>query len=429
MQISTRPITILGFARLAIYGIFLNYYSFYILRGSFIPYGTPIFYGVAIACVLATIFQEKVSFSNEIICWIVYTVLSLVTAVFAINMQTAFDGIGEFIRRTVLIMMIAYICEKDGSVKFAIRVLAVTAVACAASCLIMNTDISKKLELESGASVSTNDIGSIMAFGCFAVLFAFGLKQHKGIIKTAIKIGYIIAAVSVVFIAGSRKSILAILILFGLIFLLCGRDFLKNISLLQFVLVLLLIVGAVIFVYYYLLPNVESTNMYIRIWGRNAEDTAESDQGRLDLYSQALQEFGDHIICGMGFNNFSVTHGNYTHSTYVEPLACSGIIGFLYLAPYVMILVKQIKLIRLYRDNIEERIWQKELLAFYISFLFVGIGIPYIYKDIPCIILGMFIASQKISFDKLKEKSTEQVAEGVIHEPVPNESIATFSRF
>ena len=424
MQISTRPITILDFAKLAIYGLFFNYYCFYILRGSFIPYGTPIFYGVAIACVLATIFQEKVSFSNEIICWIVYTVLSLVTAVFAINMQTAINGIGEYIRRLVLIMMIAYICEKEGSVKFAIRVLAVTAVACAASCLIMNVDVSKKLELESGANISTNDIGSIMAFGCFAVLFAFGLKEHKGVIKAVIKIGYIIVAVSVIFLAGSRKSILAILILFALIFLLCGRDFLKNISTLQFVLVLLLIGGAVIFVYYYLLPNVENTNMYLRIWGRNAEDTVESDQGRLDLYSQALQEFGDHIICGMGFNNFSIKHSSYTHSTYVEPLACSGIIGFLYLAPYVMILVKQIKLIRLYRDNIEERIWQKELLAFYIAFLFVGIGIPYMYKDVPCIILGMFIASQKISFDKLNAKATEAVAEGVNSESSSHSGIA-----
>lgn len=427
MQISTRPITLLDFAKLAIYGLFFNYYCFYILRGSFIPYGTPIFYGVAIACILATIFQEKFSFSKEIICWIVYTVLSLITAVFAINMQTALNGIGVYIRRLVLIMMIAYICEKEGSVKFAIRVLAVTAVACAASCLIMNVDVSKKLELESGANISTNDIGSIMAFGCFAVLFAFGLKEHKGLIKTIIKIGYIVVAVSVIFLAGSRKSILAILILFALIFLLCGRDFLKNISTLQFVLVLLLIVGAVIFVYYYLLPNVESTDMYQRVWGRKAEGTAESDEGRIELYRQALQEFGNHFICGLGFNNFSVTHGNYTHSAYVEPLACSGIIGFLYLAPYVMILVKQIKLIRLYRDNIEERIWQKELLAFYIAFLFVGIGIPYIYKDIPCIVLGMFIASQKISFDKVLTKSTEQVTEGVVHESITNDSIAADS--
>ena len=87
-------------------------------------------------------------------------------------------------------------------------------------------------------------------------------------------------------------------------------------------------------------------------------------------------------------------------------------------------LVNQIKLIRLNRDNIEERIWQKELLAFYISFLFVGIGIPYMYKDIPCIILAMFIASQKISFDKIEERKAVKVSEGVTSESKTDQSFA-----
>lgn len=424
MQISTRPITILDFAKLAIYGIFLNYYCFYILRGSFIPYGTPIFYGVAVACVLATIFQEKISISSEIVCWIIYTVLSLVTAVFAINMQTAINGIGEYIRRLVLIMMIAYICEKEGSVKFAVRVLAVTAITCALSCLIMNVDVGKKLTLESGASVSTNDIGSIMAFGCFAVLFAFGLKEHSGFIKTIIKVGFIVAAVSVIFIAGSRKSILAIIILFVMVFLLCAKDFFKNLSITWIVIITVLLIVAAVLVYQYLMPMMEDTNLYVRVYGRGAERTANSDESRINLYYQALTDFINNPFFGLGFNGFSVKHKNYTHSTYAEPLACSGIIGFLYLAPYVMMLVKQIKLIRLNKSNLEERIWQKELLAFYISFLFVGIGIPYIYKDIPCIILAMFIASQKISFEKIEERNALKDSEGVASDTKTDQSFA-----
>lgn len=427
MQISTRPITILDFAKLAIYGIFLNYYCFFILRGSYIPLGTPIFYGVAIACVLATIFQEKVTFSKEIICWIVYAVLSLLTAVFAVNPQTAINGIGDYLRRLVLIMIIAYICEHEKSVKFAVRLLAVTALACAVSCLIMNVDVGKKLELESGASVSTNDIGSIMAFGCFAVLFAFGVKEHKGFIKTIIKIGYIVASVSVVFISGSRKSILAIIILFVLIFLFCARDYFKNLSVAWLIVVTLLLIIAAILVYQFLVPMVEDTNLYVRVYGRGAERAANSDENRINLYNVALTDFINNPFFGLGFNGFDAVHKNYTHSTYVEPLACSGIIGFLYLAPYAMILVKQIKLIRLNKHHLEERIWQKELLAFYISFLFVGIGIPYIYKDIPCIILAMFIASQKISFEKMKNNATEMVAEGDTSEPITNKGLTSYS--
>ena len=89
-----------------------------------------------------------------------------------------------------------------------------------------------------------------------------------------------------------------------------------------------------------------------------------------------------------------------------------------------MILVKQIKLIRLNKHHLEERIWQKELLAFYISFLFVGIGIPYIYKDIPCIILAMFIASQKISFEKIEERNALKDSEGVVSDTKTDQSFA-----
>lgn len=427
MRIKSRPITLLDFAKLALYGIFLNYYCYFILRGSFIPMGTQIFFAVAVACVVATIFREKIYIGSEIKCWIAYVILSILTVFFAVNTQQALDGLGKYIQRLIYIMMIAYICEHEKSVKFAVRLLAVTAFACAVSCLIMNVDVGKKLTLESGASVSTNDIGSIMAFGCFAVLFAFGLKEHKGLIKIAIKIGYIIAGVSVIFIAGSRKSVLAIIILFVMLFLLCAKDFFKNLSITWIVIITLLLIVAAVIVYQYLLPMVEDTNLYVRVYGRGAERAANSDESRIELYNTALNEFIVHPFFGLGFNGFDAVHQNYTHSTYVEPLACSGIIGFLYLAPYVMILVKQIKLIRLNKSNIEERIWQKELLAFYISFLFVGIGIPYMYKDIPCIILAMFIASQKISFEKLKENATEAVAEGDTSEPITNKGITSYS--
>lgn len=427
MQISTRPIALLDIAKLALYGIFLNYYCYFILRGSFIPMGTQIFFAVAVACVVTTIFGEKIYIGSEIKCWIAYIILSLLTVLFAVNVQQALDGLGKYIQRLIYIMMIAYICEREKSVKFAVRLLAVTAFACAVSCLIMNVDVGKKLTLESGANISTNDIGSIMAFGCFAILFAFGLKEHKGLIKSAVKIGYIIAAASVIFVAGSRKSILAIIILFVLIFLLCAKDYFRNLSITWIILISLLLIAAAIIVYQYLMPMAEDTNLYVRVYGRGAERTADSDDSRMELYRQALTDFINNPVFGLGFNGFDAVHKNYTHSTYVEPLACSGIIGFLYLAPYVMILVKQIKLIKLNQSNIEERIWQKELLAFYISFLFVGIGIPYMYKDIPCIILAMFIASQRISFDKLKENATEAVAEGDTSEPITNKGITSYS--
>lgn len=427
MRIQTREITLLVFAKISILGIFLNYFCYNILKGTLIPYGTVVFYLIASACVIVTALREEIRLSSEIVCWILYAVFSLVTSVFAIDSSAAIKGIGEFVQRLFLICMIAYICEKEKSIIYAIRLLAFTAIACMISSLLMSESTSVKLTMVSGASVSTNDIGALMAFGCFAILFAFGTRENRRLYKTILKIVYIIGAVSVIFIAGSRKSILAILLFFIFMFLLCAQDVFKDMSAARLIVITLLILAATIFVYYYLLPNVESTDMYRSVFGDKVSSKAESDQSRRELYTYAFNHFLEHPVWGLGFRNFQVVHSIYSHSTYAEPIACSGMGALLYLVPYATILVKQIKLIVLNKDCVEDRLWQKQLLAFYISFLFVGIGIPYIYKDIPCIILAMFIASQKISFARIQGTDDISASEGDYSEQNTNQSITNYS--
>lgn len=385
-------------SKLALYLIFFNYYCFYILVGSFIPMGTYLFLAVAIIGVLATVSEEPLKFGFDIKCWIIYTIYSAITVVVAYSPDYAIDGLIKFIQRLVVIILITYICQYEKSIMFAIRLLAVTAVACAMSSLLMMNDFTQKLTMSSGASVSTNDIGSIMAFGCFAVLFAFGTGENNKLYKTAFKLIYIAGAFTVIAVAGSRKSIIAILIMFAIMFVFCWNDYLNKMTNLQFVGILIVGVIAIYWVMNSFLSSFEDTNLYVRMYGRGAERTAQSDAGRMKLYMNALQDFVNNFFLGLGFNNYTFMHGNYTHSTYVEPLACSGIFGLLYLIPYAHILVNQIKLSfskeEIYANT--NRVFQKQMLAFFIAFLFVGIGIPYMYKDIPCIILAMYIAWQSI---------------------------------
>lgn len=398
----------INISKLAIYGIFLNYYCYYIIRGSFIPMGTYLFYGIAVVGIMFAAAHEPLKLDFEIKCWLWYGIVSLVTIVVAESTSHVTDGLFKYFQRVLLIILITYICEKEKSIKFAIRLLAVTAVSCAVASLLTMNDYSQKLSVESGANISTNDIGAIMAFGCFAILFAFGVGNKSKAYKTILKIGYIVAAMAVISIAGSRKSILAIIILFAAMFILCGRDYFQKMTSLQFVSIIIIGTVAIFFVYNYLLPYFEDTNIYVRMFGRGAERTAESDESRWELYKTAIEDFFHHPIFGLGFNNYAYHHGNYTHSTYVESLACSGIFGLLYLIPYISILVKQLKL-SFPKDKMyisENRVFHKQMLAFYIAFLFVGIGIPFMYKDIPCIILAMFVAWQKISIAKPELRRT-----------------------
>ena len=416
-------------SEIAILCIFLNYYCFNIIFGHLIPFGSYIFYGIAIIGVLISAYKEPIRFGFDIKCWIGYFLLSVATIPIAMSKKDAINGLVEYLQRLILIILIAYICEKEKSIIYAIRLLSITAAACAVSTLLTMNDFRQKLTVSSGAHISTNDIGSLMAYGCFAILFAFGVGERSRLHKTILKIAYIIAAVVVISVAGSRKSIIAIFILFIAMFLFCARDYFKKMTMLKFIGILILCAVAFYFVYTYLLPNYEETNLFARTAGRGVEHTARSDEGRINLYILALKDFWNNIFFGLGFSNFAYNHGGvYSHSTYAEPLACSGLVGLLYLVPYIHILVNQIKLS--FRKSINpfgnDRTMQKELLAFYISFLYIAIGIPYIYKDIPCIILAMFIASQKISFDKLKENKIQPISKGVNSERITDQSITNY---
>lgn len=397
----------LNIAKAALYGIFLNYYCYYVLQGSFIPRGTMLFLLISGGCVGLDILQQgKLQLSKEIWCWIFYAVLSLLTTLLITMGSTDMGFISDIIKyaqRVLIIMMVAYICQRENSIRFGMQLMAVTAIACAVSVLMVTDDIQLKLSIDSGANLSANDVGAIMAFGCFAILYAWGKRGQAKLMLSTFKVAGIIACVCVIFLAGSRKSIIAVWIMLVMMALFCFRDYARNFHFRQFVTVALIAVAAYLFVTATLLPFAEQTNLYQRLFGRGAEAAQESDEGRMQLYVMAFDYFLDRPLFGIGFNQFVTKHGNYTHSTYAEPLACSGLVGLLYLYPYVSILRKQIHLIRVNRRGTYEQLKQKELLVYLCMFLFIGVGIPYMYKDVPCILLGTFVASQNISFRELKE--------------------------
>ena len=398
---------ILGVAKAALYGIFLNYYCYYVLQGSFIPRGTVLFFGVACLGVGADILQRRyVHVGKEIKSWILYALFSVVTtALITTGSSVGFiEDIAKFVQRLMIIMMVAYICEREGSIRFGLRLMAVTAVAAAISILMVTEDIRLKLSLTTEANLSANDIGALMAFGCFAVMFAWGKRGKSSLCLAALKTAGFICCVIIIFLAGSRKSIIAVVIMLVLLLLLCLRDSVDNVSLKRFFVVLLVGAAAYWVITEYLLQYAEQTNLYGRLFGDNAAGAADSDQGRIRLYVLALEDFAAHPLFGLGFNQYVKYHGNYTHSTYAEPLACSGLIGLFYLYPYFSMLRKQVYLIRRNKPGSLARLKQKEIFTYLCMALFVGIGIPYMYKDIPCILLGTIIASQTISFRELRER-------------------------
>lgn len=396
----------LDVAKAALYGIFLNYYCYYVITGSFIPGGTVLFLGIALLFVGTDVLRRRhIRLGREISCWITYAIASLVTTaiiLFDSNDMGYISDIVKYVQRTMIIFMVAYICERENSIRFGLRLMAVTAVALAVAVLLVTGDINRKLDITSGANLSANDTGAILAFGCFAILFAWGKRKSASLTLAAFKAAGIISCISVIFLAGSRKSIGAVILMLAVMLVLCLGDYGNKFSGRQ--MWMLAITGAVayLFVSRNLLPLAEQTNLYERLFGDNAASAAQSDESRIRLIVQGMEYFLEHPMFGLGYDGFHRKHNVYTHCTYVEPLACSGILGLLYLYPYYLITRKQIRLILSNPPHSYARLKQKEMFAYLCMFLFVAVGIPYMYKDAPCIILGTFVAHQTISFRELR---------------------------
>ena len=395
-------------AKAALYGIFLNYYCYYVLTGSFIPRGTVLFLALALMCVgIDVIRQRYIHMGREVLCWLLYAAVSFVTTAFILGSSGDMGFISDiikYVQRVAIIMMVAYICQREASIRFGLRLMAVTAVALAIAVISVTGDYRLKLDITSGAALSANDTGAIMSFGCFAVLYAWGRKKQTSALLAALKTAGVICCITVIFLAGSRKSIGAVLIMSAVMLLLCFRDYSSTITLKRLAIFVAIGAAAYWFISKNLMPLAEQTNLYDRLFGDNAAGAAGSDQIRLDLYRWAMEDFLDHPLVGLGFNQYTKHHGNYTHSTYAEPLACSGLVGLLYLYPYYLIVRKQIYLILHNPPGSYARLKQKEMFAYLCMFLFVAVGIPYMYKDAPCIILGTFVAHQSLSLRELGER-------------------------
>jgi len=108
---------------------------------------------------------------------------------------------------------------------------------------------------------------------------------------------------------------------------------------------------------------------------------------RYDMYVEGFKIFLQHPIFGVGLNNFcAYFYGYYSHSDYIEPLATTGLIGFiLYQAFYVILLLRLRQLLKWVTDS-GMRYKLKMMLIGLGAILIIGLGAPH-YTDQPVFLL------------------------------------------
>jgi O-antigen ligase len=345
----------------------------------------------------------------------------------AVNIDALNNMILRQIQTFILVMCILVISYYDDSTDFIEKLLIIVP-------LIMSVVILSELESFLGAlrerppfyrtgleTINPNTFGTIQAFAIFAVIARWRRLYSNNKFGIIGSIVLILFFMTMVLLSGSRKSLLAaIIIVFGFIIVMNKKTAIIGIigavATLGALLALpLLGVG---------LPD----ELYVVSRFSNFF-TENSNSLRFELYKESVVLFKESPIVGIGMGNFrhaSTRFTIYSHSTYAEILACTGLVGsLLYYAGSVVI---GYKLWFVYKQR-ENRIFFWNAMVLIAMMLFMGAGTIHIYDKYPWILFAyLHVGMISIFRSKTTELSVPPRLEAIRKKLTPSKVLASLGR-
>ena len=131
------------------------------------------------------------------------------------------------------------------------------------------------------------------------------------------------------------------------------------------------------------------------------------DQARMQYQTFAMEQFRKDPAFGIGIGGVAFLNGVYSHSLYLEGLACTGLIGsvplFLALAAPIRRLIKKLLPSRRDRLSGEETYFYKTTLLYLSAIVISGVAVVMIYDFYFYLSLGLIAAEIKITENKRRE--------------------------
>ncbi|MGE4285573.1 MAG: O-antigen ligase family protein [Phycisphaerae bacterium] len=198
-----------------------------------------------------------------------------------------------------------------------------------------------------GLSENSNTLGFLMLWALIAIMLL--LKRNSGVVrKTVLIFGGLIVPLFIYSLlgTGSRKTLLAFLFLFfaWIVYAMAPRYRAKAILWTSlFLLVSIMLAGPLID---FLEHNTTAGQRMLSKMSVSS-NLVEAESKRFYLYKEGFDFFIQNPIAGFGLNQFKIhsTTGLYSHSNYMEPLANTGLVGFvLYQGIFFLPLIRAYRL-------------------------------------------------------------------------------------
>lgn len=251
----------------------------------------------------------------------------------------------------------------------------------------------------SGLVSNPNTMGFIMLYGITCILYFWGLPKQRWTKPVLIGLAVIMAAMLLY--SGSRKSFLCLLLLFTAWLWYCHRAYvLQNLA--AFLTALIAIPGLYFFARY----TLEKTAL-----GARFETAGDAMEGRFSLYIHGWNLFTDNIInsiAGVGLYNYQLNspRGFQAHSSYVEILADTGLVGFLIFFGLVVVCWRRLSRIVKYSDNRNEQQIAGLGKAFIIMLMALSFGAPTFQSPLAWFMFASFIGYSQAIMEKMQYRGS-----------------------
>ncbi len=308
------------------FAVFLiNLYVLQVVFDFSIPNCTQITNIIAVAMVLLEMLASK-ELTNKLIQtimpMIVYFGYILISGI-AIALFQSYDLslVIPYAEKMLLALIISSIILNDFSGEY-IYLLGII-IAAILGVFSLTNNVSLAIRLRLSETVSENTAGLIFLFGIICTYLT----------KSRIMNSYVKLALNALFMTGiiltaSRQAIILAFVVYLGWFIRANatRTMEKNgkVKARNIIFALFCFLAAIYLIYSGIFDLFQETKLYVRLTG-GSQSTIISDNTRRYLYTLGIQTFLKNPIVGCGFNNLP----QYTHSTYLEVLGGTGLIGFL----------------------------------------------------------------------------------------------------
>ncbi len=385
-----KSISYLDIAKFAILVFVIYSFWYFGIFGASIPllYGAPI---IATLFVLFDMSKNKRSyklgFYSIVPLFFVYCLYSFISGLIVhYDFSYLVSSLTRFSAYTVLFYDICYISKVDNSMNWIIKILSFVSLVCSLYTIFRGISVRGSYGTQvivMGEHTNTNTLGVIMVIGMFTTLY---IRKNKGLLITLL---VLFSELYVIVLSASRKALIAGLILLVLweIELLVNSD--KEIKMKFRIFGLLVLFIGVFVTIIYLRYYYYDSSLYVRML--NFESGVKD---RTDLIQKSVQLWKTSPFVGIGFDQVRKYIGLYSHNTYVELLACSGLLGVSIWSVFFVIMLKRIFVVL---NNYRKTNVSYQLFFLFIMLLielFLGMGQIWFYDFehmvILCVIFGSF---------------------------------------